>query len=104
MLLFNDWKEKMDKMNEAVATSKAKCKLFRQREILVGLAILIRAAEFAQICCDLFSVKDQLMEDGKKKRKPGSLCLQSVTLRGSCHSKGGRSFKDVSRRPSQTMI
>jgi hypothetical protein len=69
MLLFKDWKEKVVKMNEAVAASKAKCKLFSQKEFLVGLAVLIGAAEFAQRGCDLFSVKDQLTEDGEEENE-----------------------------------
>ncbi len=52
MLLFKDWKEIVVKMNEEVVASKAKCKLFSQKEFLIGLAILIGAAEFAQRGCD----------------------------------------------------
>ena len=46
-------------MNEAVVDSKTKCRQFSPSEFLMGLGILIGAAEFAQRGCDLFSVKDQ---------------------------------------------
>jgi hypothetical protein len=75
MLLFKDWKEKVVKMNEAVVASKAKCKLFSQKEFLVGLAVLIGAAELAQRGCDLFSIKDMLTEESEDKNEAWkSLC------------------------------
>jgi hypothetical protein len=51
--------------------------LFSQKEFLVGLAVLIGAAEFAQRGCDLFSVKDQLTEDGEEENEAWkSLCAE----------------------------
>ncbi len=46
-------------MNEAVQASAAKIKKIYEAEFLIGLTILIGAAEFAQRGCNLFSVKDQ---------------------------------------------
>jgi hypothetical protein len=64
MLLFEDWRKKVEKMNVAVALSKAKCRPFTEKDFLTWLAILIGAAEFAKRDSDLFSVKDQFMEEG----------------------------------------
>jgi len=58
-LAFKNWKEKVVKMNEAVQASKAKVRDFTQSEFLMGLAILVGAAEFAKRGSDLFSVNDQ---------------------------------------------
>jgi hypothetical protein len=75
MLLFKDWRKKVEKLNVAVATSKAKCRPFTEKEFLTGLAILIGAAEFAKRGSDLFSVKDQFMEEGDDDdEKWPSLC------------------------------
>jgi hypothetical protein len=41
MLLFKDWRKKVEKLNVAVAASKAKCRPFTEKEFLTGLAILI---------------------------------------------------------------
>ena len=62
-LMFKDWWSKVEKMNEAVLASKAKMRQFSDAEFLIGLAILIGAAEFAQRGCDLFSVKDSGLEE-----------------------------------------
>jgi hypothetical protein len=62
-LLFKDWRQKVERLNEAVVSAKAKCKLFTEREFLMGLAISIGAAEFAKRGSNLFSVKDQAAED-----------------------------------------
>jgi len=62
-LMFRDWREKLEKLNKAVLASKSKCRLFTSKEFLTGLAIIIGAAEFARRGCDLFSVKDQLVDD-----------------------------------------
>lgn len=61
--MFRDWREKLEKLNKAVLASKSKCRLFTSKEFLTGLAIIIGAAEFARRGCDLFSVKDQLVDD-----------------------------------------
>jgi hypothetical protein len=62
-LMFNDWREKVEKLNNAVIASKAKCRLFTGKEFLTGLAIIIGAAEFARRGSDLFGVKDQVADD-----------------------------------------
>ena len=62
-LLFKDWRQKVEKLHEAVVSAKAKCKLFTEREFLMGLAIIIGAGEFAKRGSNLFSVKDQAAED-----------------------------------------
>ncbi len=67
----------MVKMNEEVVASKAKCKLFSQKEFLVGLAVLIGAAEFAQRGCDLFSIKDKLTEESDDENEAWkALCAE----------------------------
>jgi len=48
----------VNKMNIAVIASKAKCKKFSNEEFLIGLEIIIGAAEFSQKGVDLFSVKN----------------------------------------------
>ena len=74
-LLFKDWRTKVEKMNAAVAASKIKCKPFTEKDFLTGLAILIGAAEFAKRGSDLFSAKDQLMEEGEEEDENwASLC------------------------------
>ncbi len=62
-LMFRYWTEKLEKLNNAVVASKAKCRLFTSKEFLTGLAIIIGAAEFARRGSDLFGVKDQLVDD-----------------------------------------
>jgi hypothetical protein len=57
----------VEKMNAAVAASKVKCSPFTEKEFLTGLAILIGAAQFVIRGSDLFSVKDQFMEEGEKE-------------------------------------
>jgi hypothetical protein len=57
-LLFKDWRQKVERFNEAVVSAKTKCKLFTEREFLMGVAIIIGAAEFAMRGSDLFSVED----------------------------------------------
>jgi hypothetical protein len=47
-LMFKDWREKAEKLNNAVVASKAKCGLFHGKEFLTGLAIIIGAAKFAR--------------------------------------------------------
>ncbi len=62
-LLFKDWRSKVEKINAAVLASKAKTWQFTESEFLIGLAILVGAAEFALRGCDLFSVKDTGMDE-----------------------------------------
>jgi hypothetical protein len=62
-LMFKTWKQKVEKLNAAVAASKIKCKPFTESEFLTGLGILIGAAEFAKRGSELFSVKDQVEEE-----------------------------------------
>jgi hypothetical protein len=38
----------VNKMNVTVAASKAKCKKFTPKELLIGFGIIIGAAEFSQ--------------------------------------------------------
>jgi hypothetical protein len=61
--LFKEWRTKVDKLNEAVLASKCKCRLFTPKEFLVGIKIIIGAAEFAKRGSDLFAVKDQAGEE-----------------------------------------
>jgi hypothetical protein len=61
---FLDWKEKVNKLNAAIAAEKCKCKKFSEEEFLVGLALMIGAAEFSQKGVDLFGSKDMEEEDG----------------------------------------
>ena len=60
---FLDWKEKVNKMNAAVAAEKCKCKKFSEEEFLVGLGLLVGAAEFSQKGVDLFGSKNEEEED-----------------------------------------
>jgi hypothetical protein len=60
---FLDWKEKFNKLNAAVAAEKCKCKKFSEEEFLVGLALIIGAAEFSQKGVDLFGSKNEEEED-----------------------------------------
>ena len=72
-------------MNEAVLASKAKMGQFSDAEFLIGLAILIGAAEFAQRGCDLFSLKDSGLEE-----EHGLPCVWSLISKNLCPSIGGR--------------
>jgi hypothetical protein len=100
MLLFENWKEKVVKMNEAVAASKANCKAFSNKEFLVGLGIMVGPTEFAKRGCDLFPVKDLENEDDGKNDVWKSLCI----LRDLCHLAGGKSFDSFSQIYLQMMI
>ena len=51
----------VNKMNIAVAASKAKCTKFTNDEVLTGLGIITRATEFSQKWVDLFDVKIWMM-------------------------------------------
>jgi hypothetical protein len=62
-LLFKNWKQKVEMMNAAIEAAEVKCRPFSEREFLIGLAILIGAAEFAKRGSDLFSVRDKDEED-----------------------------------------
>ncbi len=75
MMIFKDWRKKVEKMNAAASASKTKCKPFTEKELLTGLAILIGAAEFAKRDSNLFSVKGQIVEEGDDDDdKWASLC------------------------------
>ncbi len=65
-LMFLDWKDMVNKMNVAVAASKAKCKKFSNEEFLIGLGIIMGAAEFSQKGVDLFSVKNMDDDDDEE--------------------------------------
>jgi hypothetical protein len=56
-LSFLDWESKVDKMNSEVEASKARCKRFTKEEFLIGLGLLIGAAEFSQKGVILFGGK-----------------------------------------------
>ncbi len=56
-LSFLDWESIVDKMNLEVEASKARCKKFMKEEFLIGLGLLIGAAEFSQKGVDLFGGK-----------------------------------------------
>jgi hypothetical protein len=60
---FLDWKEKVNKLNAVVAAENCKCKKFSEEEFLVGLALIIGAAEFSQKGVDLFGSKNEEEED-----------------------------------------
>ena len=79
-LMFLDWKDMVNKMNDAVAASKTKCKKFSNEEFLVGLGIIIGAAEFSQKGVDLFSVKniDDDDEDDLQQWPSSSIWLSAV--------------------------
>lgn len=62
-LSFLDWKEKVQKMNEAVEKAACRCKKFSNEEFLTGLAMLIGAAEFSQKGIELFTNKDQSVDE-----------------------------------------
>jgi hypothetical protein len=62
-LSFVDWKEKVKKLNYAVARTSCKCKKFTEEEFLIGLGLLIGACEFSQKGVELFSTKDQACND-----------------------------------------
>jgi hypothetical protein len=47
----------VNKLNAAVAAEKCKCKKFSEEEFLVGLGLLVGAAEFSQKGVDLFGSK-----------------------------------------------
>jgi hypothetical protein len=55
--MFKDWREKVEKLNNAVVASKAKCWLLISKEFLIG------AAEFARKGSDLFGMKVQLADN-----------------------------------------
>jgi hypothetical protein len=55
-----------------VLASKAKMRQFTDAEFLIGFAILIGAAEFAQRGCDLFAVK----VNGQEEEIWASLCAE----------------------------
>ena len=73
-LLFKDWRKKVEKLNEAVVASKCKCRLFTPKEFLVGLGIIIGAAEFVKRGSDLFAVKDQGGEEDQDVCVGGHRC------------------------------
>ena len=60
---FLDWKENVNKLNAAVEAEKCKCKKFSEEEFLVGLALIIGAAEFSQKGVDLFGSKNVELDD-----------------------------------------
>ncbi len=57
-LMFLDWKSKVAKMNDAVEKERCKCRKFTPEEFLIGLALIIGAADFSQKGVDLFGSKD----------------------------------------------
>ena len=75
-LIFNNYEEKVEKMNEAISATKVKCRPFTQKKLLIGLAILIGAAEFAKRGSDLFSVKDQMVDEEEESEVWTSLCSE----------------------------
>ena len=62
-LMFMDWRNKVDKMNQWVDDEKCKCRKFTKEEFLIGLALIIGAAEFSQKGVDLFGNKELTDED-----------------------------------------
>jgi hypothetical protein len=74
-VLLIDWRKKVENLNEAVGASKSKCRLFTSNEFLIGLGIIIGAAEFAKRGSDLFAVKDQAGEE-EEDEVWASLCYE----------------------------
>jgi hypothetical protein len=64
-IAYLDWKSKVAKMNLEVEASKTRRKKFTLKEFLMGLGLLIGAAEFSQKGVDLFRGKkgDQDKDD-----------------------------------------
>ena len=52
--MFLNWKERLTKMNQAIEKAKQKTRQFTKQEFLVGLGLIIGAAEFAQNGKELF--------------------------------------------------
>jgi hypothetical protein len=50
-------------MNAAIEAAKVKCRPFSDKGFLIGLAIMVGAAEFAKQGSDLFGVRDKEEED-----------------------------------------
>jgi hypothetical protein len=50
-------------MNQAVEEERCKCRKFSLEEFLIGLALIIGAAEFSQKGVDLFGNKELLDDD-----------------------------------------
>ncbi len=56
-LTFLDWKGKVDKMNLEIQASNSKCRKFSYEEFLIGMGLMIVAAEFSQKGVELFGGK-----------------------------------------------
>ena len=66
-LTFVDWRQKVDLFNAAYKKLGIKGRLFSRHEFLVGLGLLIAAAEFSQNGKELFRKTDQKYLDGDYK-------------------------------------
>jgi hypothetical protein len=64
-LMFKDWQKSLAIMNTAIRASTTKTRQFKEKEFLIGLGILIGAAESEKRGCDLFLVRDQFDDDGE---------------------------------------
>jgi hypothetical protein len=72
-LTFVDWRQKVDLFNAAYKNSGIKGRLFSRQEFLIGLGLLIAAAEFSQNGKELFRKTDQKHLDGDDKENWMSL-------------------------------
>jgi hypothetical protein len=75
---FLDWKSKVDKMNEEIISTKMKVKRFTYEEFLIGLALLIGAAEFFQKGVQLFSISHSSTASDDDDEGPGAEYWPSI--------------------------
>ncbi len=99
-IAFLEWKTKADKMNEEIMSKRIKVKRFSYEEFLIGLALLIGAAEFSQKGMQLFSFNHSSTASDDEDDGPGaeywpSIC-QAHTLSSTCPLVISRTFNDCS--------
>jgi hypothetical protein len=58
-ITFKDWKEKVEKLNQAIKNSKVRIKHFTDKEFLSALGLIIGAADLLQAGKKLFSTNDK---------------------------------------------
>jgi hypothetical protein len=57
--LLPDWKQKVQILNDAIASSNANIEKFMNQEFLIALGLLIGAADFSQIGKDIFAMNEK---------------------------------------------
>jgi hypothetical protein len=82
-------REKVEKLNNAVVASNAKCWLFPGKEFLAGLTIIIGAAEFTRRGSDIFGMKDQVADHDDNDNKVWPSVCHDPHLSSICHLAGG---------------